>query len=65
MKVRCVRSFAALVGKKRYTISEGASFTLPDGVDWIKAGLVVPVETATAEPVENAARPKRTRRKKS
>lgn len=39
MRVRALVSFSGAAG----TIARGAEFDLPDGVDWLKAGLVVPV----------------------
>lgn len=64
MKVKVIRSF----GSTQYGhYSEGQVIDLPDGVDWLKAGLVVPfkepLETATAEPPEKATKPRVTRRR--
>lgn len=63
MKVRAITSFVGHYGPDRNTIvaSAGMEFTLPDGVDWLKAGLVEAVkaepEKATKAPAANAARP--------
>ena len=46
MRVRALVSFAGKAG----SVQEGAVFELPDGVDWLTAGLVeVVVEPATEE----------------
>jgi hypothetical protein len=69
MKVRALTTFGGANKTGRIHVSAGDVFELPDGVDWLKAGLVELVdeplerETATAEPVENAAMPKTRRRK--
>jgi hypothetical protein len=44
MRVRALLSFAG----KGMTVSRGAEFDLPEGVDWLQAGLVVPVEATPA-----------------
>lgn len=61
MLVRALKSF----GSTTYGhYSDGAVFELPEGVDWIKAGLVVPVqEAAVIEQPEKAVKPRVTRRK--
>lgn len=68
MKVRAIRSF---VGKGpdgiKYRHEEGNIFELPEGSDWIRAGLVVPVEdegpeTAATQPAETAVKPKARKR---
>lgn len=46
MKVRAVKSFGGSTADGRYHVSAGDEFELPAGVDWLRAGLVVPVETA-------------------
>ena len=56
MRVLCVVSFSS----RDFTASEGDEFELPEGVDWLQAGFVVPlkeqkIETATAKPKERAA----------
>lgn len=44
MRVRALVSFAG----KGMTVARGAEFDLPEGVDWLQAGLVAPVETGPA-----------------
>ena len=44
MKVRALVSFAGRVGLNSVAIARGAEFDLPDGVDWLTAGLVAPVD---------------------
>lgn len=67
MRVKAVKSFGGVTSEGRYHISEGEEFELPEGVDWLRAGLVVPVkaavETAAIEPPEKAVRPKARKRK--
>lgn len=71
MKVQALKSF---VGKGpngiKYRQEAGDIFELPEGSDWIKAGLVAPVvedgelELAATEPPETAVMPKGTRKKR-
>lgn len=70
MKVKAIKSF---VGKGpdgiKYRQEAGDVFDLPEGTDWIKAGLVIPAETgelelAATEPAETAVAPKGTRKKR-
>jgi len=66
MKVKALKSFGGLdVGH----YSAGQVFDLPDGVDWLEAGLVEaykePAEAATAEAPEKAVKPRTTRRRKT
>ena len=42
--VICVRSFSGLVDGNSVTHHEGQVFALPDGVDWVEAGFVVPLQ---------------------
>jgi hypothetical protein len=44
MRVRALVSFAG----KGMTVARGAEFDLPDGVDWLQAGLVALVEPTPA-----------------
>lgn len=44
MRVRALVSFAGM----GMTVSRGAEFDLPDGVDWLQAGLVALVEPTPA-----------------
>lgn len=43
MKVRALAPFAALVNGEMRSYGRGAEFDLPDGTDWLTAGLVAPV----------------------
>ena len=74
MKVKVLKSFAGYHGEgaDRKFISAGMNdiIELPEGTDWLKAGLVEPVkgeaESAAVKPAETAAKKpakKRTRRK--
>ena len=63
MKVKALKSFGGASSRGRYHYSEGQVFDLPDGADWLKAGLVVAVkeerETAvTPKTAETAVTPK-------
>lgn len=54
MKVRAVIGFVGIVAGQSRSVRDGEVFDLPDGVDWLKAGFVVPVlpapETASVDP---------------
>ena len=68
MKVKALKSFGGARSQGRYHYSEGQVFDLPDGADWLKAGLVVAVkeerETAvTPKTAETAVKPKPTRKR--
>jgi hypothetical protein len=74
MKVKVLKSFVGKYEKdgREIFISAGMNeiIDLPEGVDWLKAGLVEPVkaapESTTAKAAETATKPKpkrRTRRK--
>lgn len=60
MKVKALKSFGGLLPNgERIHVSEGTEFELPEGVDWLKASLVVPVrgekkEKAVIEAPEKA-----------
>lgn len=41
--VECVIAFSGFAGKRPYNKAIGDRFLLPDGVDWLKAGFVIPV----------------------
>lgn len=66
MLVKAVRSFG---GSKYGHKAEGSVFELPDGVDWLQAGLVIPFveepEEATIEAPERAVTRKRVTRRKT
>ncbi len=58
MKVRALKSF----GSTQYgTFPEGKEFYLPEGVDWLRVGLVElvepEIETAAVEAPEKAVKP--------
>lgn len=48
MRVRALVSFAGKVGVNTLSIARGAEFDLPEGVDWLQAGLVALVATGPA-----------------
>jgi len=49
MKVKVLRSFTAFVGENSVSGSQGQELEMPDGADWVKAGLVEPLEESDAE----------------
>lgn len=63
MKVLILRSFAGPGG----AFEEGAVVEMPEGADWIVAGLARPAEpeSASMEAPEKAVKPRTTRRKRS
>ncbi len=59
MKVRAVKDIVDIVEGMMWCVCENAEFELPEGVDWLSKGSVVPVrekkiETAVREPQERA-----------
>ncbi len=56
MRVVALVSFAGRVGVNSLSIARGAEFDLPDGVDWLQAGLVAPV-VLTSSPTGAAPAP--------
>ena len=44
MKVKAVKSFGGVTRTSRFHVSEGSVFELPEGSDWLRAGLVVEVK---------------------
>lgn len=48
MRVVALVSFAGRVGMDSVSVARGAEFDLPDGVDWLAAGLVAPVDSPPA-----------------
>ncbi len=59
MKVRAVKDIVGIVEGMMWCVCENAEFALPEGVDWLSKGSVVPVrekkiETAVREPQERA-----------
>jgi hypothetical protein len=54
MRVRALQPFSGM----GLSVSEGDEFELPDGADWLRAGLVEPVESE----VETATEKRPTRR---
>ena len=76
MKVKVVRSFSAFVEDSMVCGTEGQVLELPEGADWIRAGLVVALEpetparagkrapeTAVVAPADNAVLPAGKKRK--
>lgn len=63
MKVRVLKSF----GGVNFRASSGDIIELPEGVDWLRAGLVEPFieepEAAAIEPAETATMPKPRKRR--
>lgn len=62
MQVRARVGFVGIVAGQSRAVRAGEVFDLPGGVDWLRAGLVVPVlpdapgpETASVEPRTAAA----------
>jgi|SRR5690606_30722557 len=53
MKVRCITSFAGY----GFSHAEGEVFELPPGVDWLRAGFVVPVAPSKPEALAQARKP--------
>jgi hypothetical protein len=45
MRVVALASFVGKVGADTRLVTRGMEFDLPDGVDWLRAGLVAPVAT--------------------
>lgn len=45
MRVAALVAFVGKVNGDTLTYARGAEFDLPDGVDWLQAGLVAPVAT--------------------
>jgi hypothetical protein len=52
IRVRCVRSFVAMIGGVKWSIPAGREFDMPPGVDWVRAGLAVPVANIPTVSVE-------------
>lgn len=53
MQVQALVSFAAMVGGQSVAVRSGDVVEMPDGADWVLAGLATPLlenETAVAEP---------------
>lgn len=48
MRVVALTSFVARVAGDSRTVARGAEFDLPDGVDWLRAGLVAPVGSTSS-----------------
>jgi hypothetical protein len=66
MQVLAVVSFVAMVSGQSVAVRAGDVVEMPDGADWLRAGLATPVEvaeieSATVEPVGERAdvRPQR------
>ena len=59
MRVQAVKSFVDKVGDTKYRVEQGQEFELPEGVNWLDVGFVIPardieLKTATIEPKEKA-----------
>lgn len=50
MQVIAKRSFVGYVKGAARSIAEGSQFELPDGVDWVQAGFVLPVDVPAIQP---------------
>jgi hypothetical protein len=50
MKVVALVSFVGRVGVNTLSVASGDEFDLPDGVDWLQAGLVAPVQSNESAP---------------
>lgn len=71
MRVRALTSFAG----SGFSVGQGDEFDLPEGVDWLRAGLVEAIveppmntnehEKAVAEPSEKAVKPRARGRKRA
>ena len=48
MRVVALTSFVARVAGDSRTVARGAEFDLPEGVDWLRAGLVAPVGSTSS-----------------
>jgi len=63
MKVQAIKSFSSVTDTGRQHYAAGAVFELPEGVDWLRAGLVKPAgeavgsSTASMEATETAVSP--------
>lgn len=58
MRVKALRSFAGTAPSgSKYRVVEGEEFDLPEGVDWLNAGLVKVVEPG--QPVKETKRGKK------
>ncbi len=66
MRVRALTSFAG----SGFSVGQGDEFDLPEGVDWLRAGLVEAIpepeqEAAIAEMPEKAVKPRARGRKRA
>ena len=61
MKVVALKGFSGMLEGRPFSVSEGEELELPEGVDWLNAGLVVAVkeefETAAKATPEKAVKP--------
>lgn len=57
--VRALKSFSGRIGQKSYHIKQGDVFPLPDGADWLTAGIVALVEDAPEPPAVPKRKPGR------
>lgn len=60
MQVKARISFVSTIDGKKYRVQAGDELELPDGADWLRAGLVTAVkaqaETASVKPPETAVK---------
>lgn len=60
MRVKALKGFVATIDGTKYRVQEGDELTLPEGADWLQAGLVAAVkaeaETATVKAPETAVK---------
>ena len=67
MKVKALKGFAGRLDGVSYTVSEGDIIDLPEGADWLRAGLVELFtdgpEAAAMAPAETATRRPRARKR--
>jgi len=48
--VKAIQSFAARIEGRGYAVTAGDVFEMPAGVDWVTAGLVVPLPAQPPSP---------------
>lgn len=60
MQVKALKSFGAVINNNFLSVAEGDVVELPEGADWVRAGLVEPIadpvgaENASIDPTEKA-----------
>ncbi len=63
MKVKALNSFVGTVNGIKYRVAAGDVLDLPDGADWLRAGLVEVEPEPEAEPTPEAPKPARKKAK--